>query len=52
MAYLRKAKKLTEALLWITAGLLIAVYLYRQLVLHSPVLEAEWSNGWIASLFP
>ena len=52
VAYFRKAKKLTEVLLWVTAGLMIAVYLYRQLALHSPVLEAAWSNGWIASLFP
>lgn len=51
MAYLRKAKKLTEALLWITAGLLIAVYLYRLLVLHSPVLEADPGSGVIAGLF-
>lgn len=51
MAYVRKAKKLTEVLLWITAGLMIAVYLYRLLVLHSPVLEADPSEGVIAGLF-
>lgn len=51
VAYLRKAKKLTDVLLWITAGVLIAVYLYRILVLQSPALEADWSKGFIAGLF-
>ena len=51
IAYLRKAKKLRETLLWITAGLMIAVYLYRLLVLHSPALAADWSQGFLAGLF-
>lgn len=50
-AYLHDAKKLVNFLLYVTAGLLIAVYLYRLLVLHSPVLEADFSKGWIARIF-
>ena len=50
-AYFRKAKKLTEVLLWTTPGLMIAVYLYRLLILRSPVLEANPGKGVIAGLF-
>lgn len=51
IAYLRNAKKLTEVLLWVTVGVMIAVYLYRLLVLHSPVVKADFSEGWIGGLF-
>ena len=51
IAYFRNDKRLRDFLLWVTAGLLIAVYLYRLLVLHSPVLEADFSKGWIAGIF-
>ena len=51
VAYLRKAKKLTDVLLCITAGVMVVVYLYRLLVLHSPVLEVEPANGFITGLF-
>lgn len=51
IAYLRNAKRLTNVLLWVTAGLLIAVYLCRLLILHSPVLEADFSKGFLAELW-
>ena len=51
IAYFRKAQKLKEVLIWVTVGLLIAVYLYRLLVLRSPVLEADPAKGWIVGLF-
>ena len=51
LAYFRKAKKLMDVLLWVTAGLLIGVYLYRLLVLHSPVVNVDASEGWIFQLF-
>ena len=51
IAELRRANKLKEAILWITVGLLIAVYLYRLLISHSPVVQADFSQGFLAKLW-
>ena len=51
IAELRRANKLKEAILWITIGLLIAVYLYRLLISHSPVVQADFSQGFLAKLW-
>jgi len=50
LAELRKAQKLKETILWIAVGLLIAVYLYRLLISQTPVVQADFSQGFLAKL--
>lgn len=47
IAQLCKKDKLMQTLLCVTVGLMIAVYLVRLLILHSPVLETDPANGLI-----
>ena len=48
--YLRDRDKLSKGLLIFSAGLMVAAYLYRMLILHSAVLEFAPENGIILQL--
>ena len=57
VCYLKDAVKVRKVLVGVSAGLLIGVYLYRMIVLDSPVLVFVPENGaiprlvrWVASL--
>lgn len=43
--YLQDKDKYSKGLMLFSAGLMLAVYLYRMLILHSPVLEFAPENG-------
>ena len=47
IAYLRKSVRLQDVMIWITAGMIIAVFLLRLLIFRSPVLEVDPANGLI-----